>query len=178
MEEANPTPRYLHPSLPLSPLQVNPVTCTVMVPSRLHPVFLLPLILLAACLAVASRQPWKDLNDKFSKNHVDNTTATMPDDYCEKMMRARKIYWNLLNTFIQASIPSINNICFEGGIPIQGGLHKSKNFVTITQSLFKPETKLPTFSYSGRGVSKQIVIGCWKGLPVLYVEEALGAVWV
>ncbi|TFJ99626.1 hemoglobin subunit alpha-D [Platysternon megacephalum] len=151
-----------------------------MVPSRLHPAFLPPLILLATCLALASSQPWKDLNDKFNKNHVDNTTspATMPDDYCEKMMRARKIYWNLIHTFIHASIPSINNICVEDGIPIQGGLRKSKNFVTITQCLFKPNPKLPTFSYTRTGISKKIVIGCWKRLPVLYVEEALGAVWV
>uniref|UniRef100_A0A8C3S573 Ribonuclease A-domain domain-containing protein n=1 Tax=Chelydra serpentina TaxID=8475 RepID=A0A8C3S573_CHESE len=149
-------------------------------PVGLHPAFLLPLILLATCLALASIQPWKDLNDKFNKNHVDNTTSpgTEPADYCEKMMRARQIYWNLLHTFIHASIPSIQTICAEGGTPIQGGLRKSKNFVSIIQCLFKPNPKLPTFSYTGRGISKPIVIGCWKRLPVLYVEEALGSVWV
>ncbi|XP_039353490.1 ribonuclease-like [Mauremys reevesii] len=133
-----------------------------------RPAFLLPLVLLAAGLALASGLPWFELNKIFNKHHVDypRTTSPNPSTYCNMMMRARGIYWTPVNTFIHASTPSIRNVCFRGGIPIQHGLRRSIQSFSITTCRYIAWIR----SYIGTRRSQNIIIGCWNWLPVYYRE--------
>uniref|UniRef100_A0A8C3I373 Ribonuclease A-domain domain-containing protein n=1 Tax=Chrysemys picta bellii TaxID=8478 RepID=A0A8C3I373_CHRPI len=111
-------------------------------------------------------KPW--LNKIFNKHHVDypRTTTPNPNAYCNMMMRARGIYWTPVNTFIHSSIPSINSVCFRGGIQIQGGLRRSIRSFSITTCRYIGWIR----SYIGTQRSQNIIIGCWNRLPVYYRE--------
>ncbi|XP_065270076.1 ribonuclease-like [Emys orbicularis] len=139
------------------------------------PALLLPLILLAACLALARRMPWVSLNNIFKKYHVDfpPTPGPDPSTYCNGMMRDWGIHWKLLHIFIHTPIPAINSICFGDGTPIFGGLRKSMNFFPTTTCRYNPVR----FSYSGTAISWKLIIACWNGLPLLYVEKMKGQAW-
>ncbi|XP_065270075.1 ribonuclease-like [Emys orbicularis] len=139
-----------------------------MAPSGPRPVLLLTLALLVASLTLSSGMPWNLLNDIFNQHHVDHP-KTLPSNlntYCNNMMWKRGIYWKLVNTFIHKPIPSINSICSGGGTDIQGGLRRSTAVFLTTKCTFNPLI----FSYTGTQISRQIVITCWKGLPVNYRE--------
>ncbi|TFJ96269.1 Ribonuclease [Platysternon megacephalum] len=138
-----------------------------MAPRGPNPVLLLSLVLLAAGLAMANGQPCVTQNRIFNTHQVDypQTPAPNPRAYCNTMMKKQGIYGKILNTFIHASISIVNNICFGGGIPIAGGLHRSKAVFPTTQCRYNP----PIHADTGTPMSQKIVIRCCKGLPVLLV---------
>ncbi|XP_067414472.1 ribonuclease-like [Emydura macquarii macquarii] len=148
--------------------RVDPATDSAMAKRGPHPALLLTLVLLAASLALSSGQSCVEKNKIFQKHHVDNPLLSiLPTPYCNWMMRRREIYRKPLNTFINAPIPSINNVCSGGGTPSGNGLRRSKfRFHTIS-CRFNPRTR----SYTGRGVSRRILIRCCIGLPVYYRER-------
>ncbi|XP_039353485.1 ribonuclease-like [Mauremys reevesii] len=170
MEEADLHP-ILSPSIPFSPLQVDLVIDTAMAMRGPHPLLLLPLVLLIACLALASGQSCVTQNRLFIKHHVNNprTPAPNPRAYCSMMMRRRGIYGKLINTFIHASIPSINNVCFGGGTPFPSGLRWSNRSFAITVCRYNSLTR----SYTGTYLSSRILIRCCQGRPVYYEERIL-----
>ncbi|XP_044841108.1 ribonuclease-like [Mauremys mutica] len=127
-----------------------------------RPVLLLPLILLAACLILASGQPWIEPNFIFQRKHLDyeKTKAPTANAYCNTMMIFRGLYGKAVNTFIHEPILKITSICKEGGTPKIGGLYKSKVEFSITQCVFKPDTL--SISYIGVVKKRKIIIGCWN----------------
>ncbi|XP_034642522.1 ribonuclease-like [Trachemys scripta elegans] len=138
-----------------------------MAPRRPRPALLLPLILLATCLALASGKPWVELNKIFQKHHVDYPRTVVPNplSYCNTMMKKRGLYGTPVNTFIHALPLSINSICLIG-TPRPDGLRESRAFFTVTICRYNPRIR----SYSGTYVSRRIAIGCWNRLPVYYKE--------
>ncbi|CAM2102701.1 unnamed protein product [Caretta caretta] len=116
---------------------------------------------------VASGQPCAMQNRIFNKSQVDypRTAAQNPRTYDNTMMKKQGIYGKILTPFIHAPIPIVNNICFGGGIPNTGGLHRSKAVFPTTQCRYNP----PIHAYTGTPMSQKIVIRCCKGLPVLLV---------
>ncbi|XP_034642577.1 ribonuclease-like [Trachemys scripta elegans] len=135
---------------------------------RPHLRLLLPLVLLAAYLALASGTPWTRLKNRFRKHHVDfpQSPANFPNSYCEMMMWKRGIYRTFINTFIHAPMRSIKRVCSVGGIHISTGLRKSIFHFSVTTCRYSPQIG----SYIEENYSRHIVIGCWNRLPVLYVE--------
>ncbi|EMP41551.1 Ribonuclease [Chelonia mydas] len=93
------------------------------------------------------------------------TTCTYNKTYGNTMMKKQGIYGKILTPFIHVPIPIVNNVCFGGGIPIVGGLHRSKAVFPTTQCRYNP----PIHAYTGTPMSQKIVICCCKGLPVLLV---------
>ncbi|KAM9121369.1 ribonuclease-like [Pangshura tecta] len=135
---------------------------------RPHLRLLLPLILLAACLALASATSWTRLKNRFRRHHVDfpQSSDEFPNNYCEKMMRRRRIYGTLINTFIHAPMRSITRVCSVGGIHVSNGLRKSIFHFTVTTCRYNPYID----AYTKESYSRHIVIGCWNQLPVFYLE--------
>ncbi|TFJ99636.1 Ribonuclease [Platysternon megacephalum] len=135
------------------------------------PALLLPLILLAACLVLASGQPWIEPNFMFLRKHVDypKTNAPNANAYCNMMMQIRGIYGKAVNTFIHEPVSKINSICKEGGTPKIGGLRESKVEFSITQCVFEPNPL--SISYIGIVKNRKIIIGCWNLYPVYYLEQ-------
>uniref|UniRef100_A0A8C3SIM5 Ribonuclease A-domain domain-containing protein n=1 Tax=Chelydra serpentina TaxID=8475 RepID=A0A8C3SIM5_CHESE len=129
------------------------------------PMLLLPLVLLLACLALASGQPCFTQNRLFITHHVNNprTLAPNPRAYCSIMMRRRRIYGKLINTFIH----EINKVCTTDGVASGPYKFESKNPFNITICTFNPWS----ISYTGVSVSEKIVISCWNALPVFYVKN-------
>ncbi|XP_067400786.1 ribonuclease-like [Emydura macquarii macquarii] len=127
------------------------------------------LLLLAACLALASGGPWSLLNDLFRKNHVDTpkTLAINDNAYCNKMMWERRIYWKFSNTFIHGTDFDINSICSTGGTAVGPNTQESKNPFSITVCTFNPWS----LSYTGVSSKAKIVISCWDGLAVLFIKS-------
>ncbi|XP_044841802.1 ribonuclease-like [Mauremys mutica] len=146
---------------------VDPRTDTAMAPRGPCPALLLPLVLLATCLVLASGQPWVELNKLFQKHHVDypRTTVPNPSSYCNTMMKRRGLYFTPVNTFIHAPTLSINSICLFG-TPRRDRLHESRVLIPVTTCRYDPRIR----SYRGTYVSRKIVIGCWNRLPVYYKE--------
>ncbi|XP_073165719.1 ribonuclease-like [Lepidochelys kempii] len=135
---------------------------------RPHLRLLLPLILLATCLALARGQSWTRLKNRFREHHVDfpERPADFPDNYCEMMMFKRGVYGTFIHTFIHAPTRSLKGVCSVGGIHVSTGLHRSIFHFTVTTSKYD----LQIGSYTEKKYSWNIVIGCWSRLPVLYVE--------
>ncbi|KAG6923027.1 hypothetical protein G0U57_000143 [Chelydra serpentina] len=150
---------------------VDLVTDKAMALRAPRPMLLLPLVLLVACLALASGQPCFTQNRLFITHHVNNprTLAPNPRAYCSIMMRRRRIYGKLINTFIHAPIPSINNVCFGGGTPFPSGLRWSNVSFTITACIYNSSTR----SYTGTYLSSRILIRCCQGRPVYHEERML-----
>ncbi|XP_039355278.1 ribonuclease-like [Mauremys reevesii] len=136
-----------------------------------RPALLLPLALLAACLVLASGQPWMEPNFIFQRKHVDYPKTPAPDAnaYCNKMMLLRGLYGKAVNTFIHEPVSNINRICRDDGIPKIGGLRESKDEFSITQCIFNPDTL--SISYIGVVKKLKIIVGCWNGYPVYYLEQ-------
>ncbi|KAH1181885.1 hypothetical protein KIL84_009639 [Mauremys mutica] len=136
---------------------------------RPHLRLLLPLVLLAACLALASGTPWTRLKNRFRWHHVDfpRSSVGFRNNYCDKMMWRRGIYGTLINTFIHAPMRSIKRVCSVGGMHVSNGLRKSIFHFPVTTCRYKPYTD----SYKEVKYPRQIVtIGCWNRLPVFYLE--------
>nr|XP_032620440.1 ribonuclease-like isoform X2 [Chelonoidis abingdonii] len=133
------------------------------------PAVLLPLVLLVACLALASGQPWDWLNTRFLKEHVNNpkNEAASNRAYCKMMMLDRGVIWKYTNTFIHEPVDTINAICKDDGIPVGGFNRKSKNPFKITTCTFN----LLTFSFDGLSGTSNIVLTCLNGLPVKFVRN-------
>ncbi|XP_067400800.1 ribonuclease-like [Emydura macquarii macquarii] len=133
------------------------------------------LLLLAACLALASGDLWNPLHDLFRKNHLDNpkTVATNDNAYCNKMMWDRVMYWKFSNTFIHESVglgPSsdnINTVCTGDGTAVGPNTQESKNPFKITVCTFNPWS----LSYTGVSSTAKIVILCLDGQAVLFVKS-------
>ncbi|XP_044840649.1 ribonuclease-like [Mauremys mutica] len=137
-----------------------------------RPALLLPLALLAACLVLASGQPWVEANFKFFFKHVDylKTRAPNPNAYCNKMMQIKGLYgMQIVNTFIHEPVSKINSICKDGGTPIIGGLRESKVEFNTTLCIFKPDTL--SISYVGVEKKRKIIVGCWSLYPAYYLEQ-------
>ncbi|KAG6922328.1 ribonuclease-like [Chelydra serpentina] len=134
---------------------------------RPHLQVLLPLVLLATCLALATGSPWTRLNKIFRKHHVDfpKTQPGLPNSYCD-MMFERGIDGRFKNTFIHAPMRSIKRVCSVGGVHISTGLRKSIFQFRVTTCRYKPLIG----SYTAKTYSRHIIIACWNRLPVLYVE--------
>uniref|UniRef100_A0A8C3XLQ6 Ribonuclease A-domain domain-containing protein n=1 Tax=Chelydra serpentina TaxID=8475 RepID=A0A8C3XLQ6_CHESE len=137
------------------------------------PSLLLPLVLLATCLALASGQPWIELNFNFIRKHVDfpKTKAPNPNAYCNTMMLNRGLYGKAVNTFIHEPVSKINSICSGEGTPKIGGLYESKNLFSITQCIFDPKPNSVSFLYIGKEKKMKIIVGCWNRYPVYYLEQ-------
>ncbi|KAH1182192.1 ribonuclease-like [Mauremys mutica] len=135
---------------------------------RPHLRLLLPLVLLAACLGLASGTPWAYLENRFRRHHVDfpQSSAGFLDNYCDNMVWRRGIDGTLINTFIHAPMRSITRVCSVGGIHVSNGLRKSIFHFTVTTCRYNPYTN----SYTKENYSRHIVIGCWNLLPVFYLE--------
>ncbi|XP_067400814.1 ribonuclease-like [Emydura macquarii macquarii] len=127
------------------------------------------LLLLAACLALASGQKWNPLHDLFKKNHLDNpkTLAINNNAYCNKMMWDRVLYWTFSNTFIDDTIDNINKVCTTDGTAAGVNKQESKNPFKITVCTFNPWS----LSYTGVSSTAKIVITCWDGLAVFFVKS-------
>ncbi|KAH1182094.1 ribonuclease-like [Mauremys mutica] len=136
-----------------------------------RPALLLPLALLAACLVLASGQPWIEPNFIFQRKHVNYPKTPAPDanDYCNKMMLLRGLYGKAVNTFIHEPVSNINRICRDDGIPKIGGLRESKDEFSITQCIFNPDTL--SISYIGVVKKLKIIVGCWNFYAVYYLEQ-------
>ncbi|KAH1182430.1 ribonuclease-like [Mauremys mutica] len=136
-----------------------------------RPALLLPLALLAACLVLASGQPWIEPNFIFQRKHVNYPKTPAPDAnaYCNKMMLLRGLYGKAVNTFIHKPLSEITSICRDGGIPKIGGLRESKDEFSITQCIFEPDTL--SISYIGVEKNLKIIVGCWNFYPVYYLEQ-------
>ncbi|XP_044841092.1 ribonuclease-like [Mauremys mutica] len=142
-----------------------------------RPALLLPLVLLAACLVLASGQPYVEPHFKFLFKHVDypktpapNPNAPDANDYCNKMMQIKGLYGKpIVNTFIHEPVSTIISICKDGGTPIIGGLYESKVEFSITQCIFNPDTL--SVSYVGVEKKRKIIVGCWSLYPVYYLEQ-------
>ncbi|KAH1182254.1 hypothetical protein KIL84_010008 [Mauremys mutica] len=150
---------------------VDPVTDMAMILGGPRPALLLPLILLAACLVLASGEPWIEPNFIFQRKHVNYPKTDAPDAnaYCNKMMLLRGLYGKAVNTFIHEPVSNINSICKDGGTPIIGGLYESKDEFNTTQCIFEPDTL--SISYIGVEKKRKIIVGCWNGYPVYYLEQ-------
>ncbi|XP_067409097.1 ribonuclease-like [Emydura macquarii macquarii] len=148
--------------------EVDPAPDMARAMRRPRPALLLTLALLAASLAPAHGQPWASLNNLFNKYHVDVLPSPGSDlnAYCTGMMRDRGIFLKPVHTFIHEPIPAINDVCSGGGTPIFGGLRRSIGFFSTTTCTYNPLS----VSYSGTLINRKIVLACWNGLPVLYVE--------
>ncbi|XP_039355266.1 ribonuclease-like [Mauremys reevesii] len=146
---------------------VDPRTDIAMAPRGPCPALLLPLVLLASCLVLASGQPCVELNKIFQRHHVESprTTVPNPSSYCNTMMKRRGLYYTAVNTFIHAPPLSINSICLFG-TPRPDGLRESRAFIPVTTCRYNPRIR----SYRGTYVSRKIVIGCCNRLPVYYKE--------
>ncbi|KAG6921417.1 hypothetical protein G0U57_007882 [Chelydra serpentina] len=135
------------------------------------PSLLLPLVLLAACLALSSGQTCIELNFNCYRKHLDfpKTPAPNPNAYCNTMMPSRGLYGKAVNTFIHDPVKNINSICSGKGKPKIGGLYESNELFTITQCVFDP--KPLSFSYIGKEKKMKIIVGCWNEKPVYYLEQ-------
>ncbi|XP_067417518.1 ribonuclease-like [Emydura macquarii macquarii] len=127
------------------------------------------LLLLAACLALASGDLSNPLNDLFRKNHVDNpkTVATNDNAYCNKLMWERLLYWKFSNTFIHDSIENINKVCTTDGKAAGPSQQESNSPFKITVCTLKPWS----LSYTGASSSAKIVISCLHEVAVLFVKS-------
>ncbi|XP_030395789.1 ribonuclease-like [Gopherus evgoodei] len=136
-----------------------------------HPLILLPLVLLVACLALASGQPCVAQYRQFIMDHVNYPRAPVPNPtaYCNMMMMSRGIYGRLINTFIHASIPSISHVCYWGETLFPSGLRWSNRLFAITACIYNASTD----SYTGTYLSSRILIHCCQGSPVYYEERIL-----
>ncbi|KAG6922505.1 angiogenin, ribonuclease A family, member 2, partial [Chelydra serpentina] len=74
-----------------------------------------------------------------------------------------------VNTFIHDPVYNIISICSGKGKQIIGGLYESNDLFSITQCIFDP--KPMSVSYIGREKKMKIIVGCWSGYPVYYLEQ-------
>ncbi|XP_067421775.1 ribonuclease-like [Emydura macquarii macquarii] len=131
------------------------------------------LLLLAACLALASGDLWNPLHDLFRKNHMDmpKTEAINNNAYCNKMMWERLLYWKFSNTFIHGPTNvnnfDINTVCTTGGTAAGANKQESKGTCSITVCTFNPWS----LSYTGVSSTAKIVLVCLDGQAVLFVKS-------
>ncbi|XP_065269987.1 ribonuclease-like [Emys orbicularis] len=128
-----------------------------------HPTFLLPLALLATCLALTLRQGWNPLNNIFQKQHMNfpKTPATNDHAYCNRMMWIQVMYWKYINTFIRASNVNINKVCTTDGASNGPYQYVSMRSFYITICTFHPWS----ISYTRISAVQRIVIFCRNDLP-------------
>ncbi|KAG6922819.1 hypothetical protein G0U57_000941 [Chelydra serpentina] len=150
---------------------IDTVTDTAMALRGPCPSLLLPLVLLAACLVLASGHSCIEQNFNFIRKHVDfpKTPPPNPNAYCNIMMIYRGLYGKAVNTFIHDPVSKINSICSGKGKPKIGGLYESNELFSITQCIFDPKSL--SFSYIGKEKKMKIIVGCWNEIAVYYLEQ-------
>ncbi|XP_074838276.1 ribonuclease-like [Carettochelys insculpta] len=138
----------------------------------------LPLVLLAAGLALALALAWGESRaEKFLRQHVDPSEPSPPDArrYCRRMMQRRDLATasrcKHLNTFIHSSPGQIRPICGEGGEPAGGDLRVSKEPFPITVCRLRGRAEPPDCDYSGASSTSRIVIACADGEPVHFEAQ-------
>ncbi|XP_067404340.1 ribonuclease-like [Emydura macquarii macquarii] len=125
------------------------------------PALLLSLVLLGTWLTLASGQLAAPTNDRFLRRHWDfpktmngNNTA-----YCDLQTRSRGIN-GMNNTFIHARIAKINRICAKK----RTGPVTSQQRFPLTVCRFNSTTQ----SYTGRSLTRRIMVVCKNRLPVRF----------
>ncbi|XP_008158729.2 ribonuclease 4 [Eptesicus fuscus] len=137
----------------------------------LQKTFSLLLLLLQMLLGLGLVQPsyGQSMYQQFLRQHVDSEETGGTDLYCNTIMQT----WGMtrptckqFNTFIQADIGAINNICRNLNIQCKNGkMNCHKGVVRVI------DCRLTTGSpgncrYEGRGSSRNVVIACDGKPPV------------
>ncbi|XP_075768187.1 ribonuclease pancreatic-like [Pelodiscus sinensis] len=122
------------------------------------------LLLLAACLVLASGHSWDPLHKIFKLKHVDHprTPADNDNAYCNKLMWGRGLFLKPSHTFIADSPAKINCVCKKGGVKM--GPMKFKSIVTF--DLTTCTKNHWTFSFDGIRHRHHIVVLCLHGRPI------------
>ncbi|XP_029769996.1 ribonuclease-like [Terrapene carolina triunguis] len=136
-----------------------------------RPLLLLPLVLLTACLTLASGWSCVPEFKTFLRNHVDylRTSFYKHNAYCATRMRRVSLYKKPINTFIHIPIEAIKSVCRTNGIPFPPDLRKSKHSFKVTTCRYN-KTHNKIHLYNGTFYRRQIIIRCCYAFPIYFHE--------
>ncbi|XP_069470021.1 ribonuclease pancreatic-like [Ambystoma mexicanum] len=133
-------------------------------------VFLLMAVITLSGFSPASSQSWR----WFQRKHMDNSVLVGDNNYCNNIIRDRRItnrgQCKFRNTFIHALPSTIKGLCMG-----QEGYVSSNNPYALTDCFHAPVTNNempPNCNYRFQDRSRQIKIKCENSDPV-HFERAL-----
>ncbi len=115
-----------------------------------------------------------DIKGQFKKFKNQHINEQMTVNQCDDVMRRRnidKVHKNKckkINTFIRASITTVKPICGRAGEKYDDMRKSVERFDIVVCKLKNPSAKYPNCHYSGKALTKRIIIKCVKGFPVHY----------
>ncbi|XP_037357701.1 ribonuclease pancreatic-like [Talpa occidentalis] len=105
---------------------------------------------------------------------MDTRNGSISSNYCNDMMRDRKLLKRKFNTFVHAPWKDVQDICLEPTILCRDGrqinCHKSKAPVSITECSQSPEAQTP--DYKTNSSNKFITIACSEMLEPIHFDDS------
>ncbi|XP_075767934.1 ribonuclease-like isoform X2 [Pelodiscus sinensis] len=133
-----------------------------------RPWLLLPLALLAACLAQPSEgASYQD----FVNRHIDFPKSRVPGNrnYCDILMARRGLTRRSCkptNTFIHAPSGQLRAVCGRGGRPVFRNLRDSLRRFPVTICREVPGSRPGRCRYRASGRNTRVRVACTQNLPV------------
>ncbi|XP_006266759.1 ribonuclease [Alligator mississippiensis] len=142
-----------------------------MYPRAPHAALLL-FLLLTLVLSLVVGDHKESAYEKFQRQHVDEDSPSPYDDaYCTQRMQAKNMTQRtckIINTFIHAALPSIDDICTGAGNNTHDNYYYSYSDFNVTDCTFVSRSSPKECMYSARNNTQKICIACTENLPVHY----------